>query len=80
VKILYPTDYLPTSNPAQTRLIEKFVSGLESALHTQRTMVSLAELWSKDLPDGEAHENVAEYLDTVCSYITFWMELGPDNT
>ncbi|KAN0070527.1 hypothetical protein V8E54_011396 [Elaphomyces granulatus] len=32
VGILYPLDYLPTPNAAQTRLIGKFVDGLESAL------------------------------------------------
>jgi hypothetical protein len=66
VKILYPSDYLPTPNAAQTRLIDKFVSGLESALHVTRTEISLAELWKEDCPDGAEHTDIAEYLKFVC--------------
>ncbi|KAF2120079.1 amidase [Lophiotrema nucula] len=68
VKILYPSDYLPTSNPPQTHLIEKFISGLESALDTTRTKVSLADLWKTDCPDGKEHDDVAKYLDTAGIY------------
>lgn len=66
VEILYPSDYLPTSNAAQTRLIDKLVSGMESALQVKRTHISLAELWKRDCPDGTEHRNIADYLDTVC--------------
>lgn len=65
IKLLYPSDYLPTPNPAQTRLIDKFVTGLESALQISRTNVSLADLWKRDCPDGAEHEDIAEYLETV---------------
>lgn len=64
-EILYPLDYLPTSNPDQSCLIDKFASGLESALHVKRTKISLAELWKEDCPDGKEHQDIAEYLDTV---------------
>lgn len=65
VKLLYPSDYLPTPNPAQTRLIDKFATGLESALQISRTNMSLAELWKRDCPDGAEHGDIAEYLETV---------------
>ncbi|KAL2070236.1 hypothetical protein VTL71DRAFT_13262 [Oculimacula yallundae] len=62
IEILYPSDYLPTPNPAQTRLLDIFVSGLESALNVKRKHISLKELWKKDCPDGPQHADVAEYL------------------
>lgn len=65
VKILYPLDYLPTTTPAQTALITKFVEGLESALGVKRTEISLADLWKKDLPDGPEHSDISEYLHLV---------------
>ncbi|KAF2240746.1 amidase [Trematosphaeria pertusa] len=68
VEILYPSDYLPTSNAAQTRLIDKLVSGMESALQVKRTHISLAELWKRDCPDGTEHRNIADYLDTAGIY------------
>lgn len=58
VNILYPLDYLPTPNAAQSRLIDKFVEALESALQVS----SLAGLWKEDCPDGPEHADIAEYL------------------
>ena len=49
--ILWPEDYLPTTNPAQTDLLDKFTRGLEKALQTQRVRISLAKLWKTDCPD-----------------------------
>ncbi|KAL8741429.1 MAG: hypothetical protein Q9190_005962 [Brigantiaea leucoxantha] len=68
VNILYPLDYLPTPNAAQTQLIDTFVEGLESALHVKRTSISLAERWKKDAPDGPEHTDIAEYLRLAGSY------------
>ena len=65
VKILYPSDYLPTPNAAQIGLIEKFTSGLESALQVARTGISLTQMWKEDCPDGAAHSDIAAYLETV---------------
>ena len=59
-------DYLPTPNAEQSRLIDIFVKGLESALDTTRTEISLAEMWKKSLPDGPEHNDIAEYLELVC--------------
>lgn len=50
VKILYPSDYLPTANNAQTQLLTQFVEGLERALNVKRTTISLAKKWSSDCP------------------------------
>lgn len=66
MKICYPSDYLPTPNEAQTRLIDKFVAGLESALGVTRTHISLAQLWKQDCPDGPRHADIEKYLETVC--------------
>ncbi|KAL8682696.1 MAG: hypothetical protein Q9186_001292 [Xanthomendoza sp. 1 TL-2023] len=52
----------------QTRLIDKFVEGLESALHVTRTEISLAECWKKDCPDGPEHTDIAEYLRLAGGY------------
>lgn len=65
VNILYPLDYLPTPNAAQSRLIDKFVEGLESALQVSKEDISLAGLWKEDCPDGPEHTDIAEYLKLV---------------
>lgn len=44
VKVLYPRDYLPTPNAEQSRLINQYVTALESALQTKREEISLAKL------------------------------------
>ncbi|OHE97502.1 glutamyl-tRNA(Gln) amidotransferase [Colletotrichum orchidophilum] len=67
VKIVYPEDYLPTPNPQQSYLIENFVAGLESALGIKRVSLSIAELWRRDVPDGEEHDDVEAYLKVVCA-------------
>lgn len=68
VEVLYPLDYLPTTNTQQTQQIERFISGLESALHISRKNISLAELWKRDCPDGEIHGDIAKYLETAGIY------------
>jgi hypothetical protein len=60
--ILYPKDYLPTTNAAQTEVIETFVRDLEAELGVMRTEVSLAEEWKKSRPVDVEEEDVAEYL------------------
>ncbi|KAJ4135095.1 hypothetical protein NW768_004710 [Fusarium equiseti] len=68
LKVLYPTDYLPTSNEAQTSVIHNFINGLEKAFEVERTKISLADQWAKDLPDGEDNADLAEYLELVGPY------------
>ncbi|KAF2753095.1 amidase [Pseudovirgaria hyperparasitica] len=71
VCILWPEDYLPTVNAAQTDLIDKFTSGLEKALDVQRTKISLAQLWKNTCPDntpGQDNTDIAEYLKLTGSY------------
>ena len=65
LKILYPLDYLPTSNEAQTSAIHKFINGLEKASGIKRTKISLADQWAKDLPDGDDNADLAKYLELV---------------
>ncbi len=64
-RILYPTDYLPTQNVAQTRLIESFIENLESLLGIKRTEISLADMWRESKPDLVEETDLAEYLKTV---------------
>lgn len=63
---MYPLDYLPTINKAQTAIIDTFIAGLESALQVKRTEISLAQCWEEDMPDGPTHSNIEKYLLTVC--------------
>jgi hypothetical protein len=65
VNILYPSDYLPTTNKSQSQVIENFVNGLESTLQVSRINISLADEWKKDCPDGPQHPDIAEYLKLV---------------
>lgn len=69
-EILYPRDYLPTSNAAQSALIDKFVEGLERALHVKREEICRAELWKQDCPDGLDSSNIIEYLKFVGIWCT----------
>ncbi|KAK7418468.1 hypothetical protein QQX98_003960 [Neonectria punicea] len=71
IKILYPHDYLPTPNADQTRVIDQFVSGLETALNVKRTGISIAQRWKEDAPDGQEHNDIAKYLDTAGIYPFF---------
>lgn len=68
IKILYPLDYLPTPNPAQTLLIDKFVRGLEVAMNVTRTDIYLAEYWENECPDGPEHSDISAYLKLAGSY------------
>ncbi|CAK7229734.1 hypothetical protein SCUCBS95973_007328 [Sporothrix curviconia] len=62
IKLLYPEDYLPTTNAAQTRVIDTFVAGVEAAFGIQRTPFSLAAKWAAEAPDGPEHTDIAKYL------------------
>jgi len=64
-KLLFPLDYLPTVNNAQTQLLVSFVEGLERALGVERTEISLADKWTADIPDGPENDDLAEYLKLV---------------
>ncbi|KAK4154628.1 hypothetical protein C8A00DRAFT_32585 [Chaetomidium leptoderma] len=64
IGILYPTDYLPTQNGGQTRLINSFVEDLEGLLGIKRTEISLADMWRESKPDSVKETNLAEYLKT----------------
>ncbi|RDW93964.1 uncharacterized protein DSM5745_01286 [Aspergillus mulundensis] len=68
VQILYPSNYLPTPNAAQTAVINKFVKGLESAISVKRTGFSLVEQWKKDLPDSKQHADIVPYLEKAGIY------------
>ena len=62
---MYPQDYLPTANQLQSNLIEIFVKGLEEAFEVKREVISLAEEWENDCPDGPENPDIAEYLRLV---------------
>ncbi|KAE8443397.1 hypothetical protein EG329_001877 [Mollisiaceae sp. DMI_Dod_QoI] len=64
IVILYPSDYLPTVNPAQTALIDKYVKSLEAALQVSRTHISLADLWKEQCPDGPENATLQNILSS----------------
>ncbi|KAG9251982.1 amidase [Emericellopsis atlantica] len=64
VTILYPRDYLSTPSQEQTKVIDRFVAGLEGALAVKRTAISIAERWAEDSPDGQEHHDISKYLET----------------
>ncbi|KAJ5728212.1 amidase [Penicillium malachiteum] len=64
----YPQDYLPNVNQLQSNLIERFLKGLEGPFEVQREVISLAEEWRKDFPDGSEHADIAEYLRLAGGY------------
>jgi hypothetical protein len=68
--MLYPKDYLPTLNAAQTAVIESFIRDLEVELGVTRTEVSLAEEWKNSRPIDVQIDDLSEYLKEVRVYPT----------
>lgn len=64
-RILYLNDYLPTSNAAQTELIDSFVQDLEQHLGVERTVISLADMWRKTAPESAKEIELRDYMTTV---------------
>ncbi|KAI0110841.1 amidase [Nemania sp. FL0031] len=71
VRILYPTDYLPTSNNDQSLAIDKFITALETSLQVERTPVCIAERWKEDRPDGPHNADISKYLKDAGSTSSF---------
>lgn len=63
IMILYPADNLPISNATQTTQIDHFDSVFELAVQVEKKIISMAELWKQDLPDGENDADIAQYLE-----------------
>ncbi|TGO51362.1 hypothetical protein BOTNAR_0359g00120 [Botryotinia narcissicola] len=62
--ILYPLDYLPTSNKAQMDFIDSFVRDLEGFLGVRKTEISLAEMWRNSSPKSAENIELSDYLET----------------
>ncbi|CAH0053574.1 unnamed protein product [Clonostachys solani] len=71
VEILCPSDYLSTANDEQTHATDQFIQGLELSFKTRRSMISIANLWKEDMPDGIENRDIAAYLKTagICPLI-----------
>ncbi|KAH8753093.1 amidase [Diaporthe sp. PMI_573] len=65
--ILYPTDYLPTNNAEQMKIIDAFVSDLEAFLGVKRTPISLAEEWRKTGAETPETADLSKYLETAAT-------------
>ncbi|KAI1365578.1 hypothetical protein F5Y08DRAFT_352689 [Xylaria arbuscula] len=62
-EILYPTDFFPMANDEQQRLVERFVSDLESYLGVNVTRMSIAERWKNCPPAEAAGKTIQEFID-----------------
>lgn len=67
IQILYPTDFFPHSNPEQQRLVDDFVTDLETILDVKKTEFSIAERWKKCPPPEAEGREIQEYINKVPS-------------
>ncbi|CAG9943032.1 unnamed protein product [Clonostachys rosea f. rosea IK726] len=68
IEILCPSDYLSTANEDETRATNQFINGLEIAFQTERCVISIANRWKEDMPDGIENNDIAAYLKTAGIY------------
>ncbi|CAH0023943.1 unnamed protein product [Clonostachys rhizophaga] len=68
IEILCPSDYLSTANEDETRVTNQFINGLEIAFQTERCVISIANRWKEDMPDGIENNDIAAYLKTAGIY------------
>lgn len=58
LKLIYPTDWLPTKDSEQMAMIDEFVDIVEKSLGVTRTEISLSKEWALTAPRGSAsHTN-----------------------
>ncbi|KAI0198309.1 amidase signature domain-containing protein [Astrocystis sublimbata] len=62
-EILYPTDFFPMADPQQQKLIERFISDLESYLGVNATHMSIADRWKECPPDEASGKTIQEFID-----------------
>ncbi|KAF2965298.1 hypothetical protein GQX73_g8269 [Xylaria multiplex] len=62
-EILYPTDFFPMANSEQQKLVESFVSDLESYLGVNATPMSIAERWKECPPVEAAGKTIQEFIE-----------------
>ncbi|KAF2189236.1 amidase signature enzyme, partial [Zopfia rhizophila CBS 207.26] len=60
--ILYPLDFLPTSNSVQMDAIDSLVADLESVLNIKKTEISIANTWQESAPNEADSDNLHEWL------------------
>ncbi|KAJ8133575.1 hypothetical protein O1611_g61 [Lasiodiplodia mahajangana] len=65
--ILYPTDFFPSQDKTQQRIVESFVSILEDFLGVRKTEFSLADRWADSPPPEAQGKTLAKYLNRVAS-------------
>ncbi|TAQ90704.1 hypothetical protein B7494_g990 [Chlorociboria aeruginascens] len=63
--IIYPTDYLPVSNPHQQKIIDDFITDLEASLDLKHTKISFRKLWDQFPPDGAKGLGLNEFMKNV---------------
>ncbi|KAJ8129848.1 hypothetical protein O1611_g3785 [Lasiodiplodia mahajangana] len=62
-EILYPIDFFPMANAEQQKLVERFVSDLESYLGVKVTRMSIADRWEKCPPVEAAGKTIQQFID-----------------
>ena len=66
-KILYPMDFMRKFGGEQKRLIDEFVTDLESALGVKREIISFAKEWEASAPEDLAKQGLQDYMQNVCT-------------
>lgn len=70
--ILYPTDYFPTQNKDQMKLIDSFIEDLERSLGVKRTPISLSSEWTEISLGSAVTTSLPDFLATVgSSFLVF---------
>ncbi|KAL8418082.1 hypothetical protein RB594_001629 [Gaeumannomyces avenae] len=81
-RILYPTDYLPTKNAAQTAVIDQFIRDLEESTGVNKTEINLVEEWRKtkettsedDLPEHLSRAGTMPYYKDAIKIVKSWFD------
>ncbi|KAI9834946.1 MAG: hypothetical protein M1819_002669 [Sarea resinae] len=65
--LIYPLDYLPTSNPEQMKLLDSFVGDLETTIGTEASKISIREYWNTNGPEEAGGKTIDEFFDEVAT-------------
>ncbi|KAL8934633.1 MAG: hypothetical protein Q9216_005808 [Gyalolechia sp. 2 TL-2023] len=61
-RIIYNTDWFPTSDVGQQKMTDQFIQALEAAIGTTHTKMSFSDEWARSAPDGPSEKPLKDYL------------------